>query len=1263
MSQRVPSRFGRCLSSYALRTSLRFALIPLCPLIPSLALLSTPAEGADPVRYHRPAAKVATKNRLKTKVAAEKKRAAAEARGPSFDAEDLGARKREGVTLAVLADQISVARRLVDQADPASGEYAGYLFRLADLHLDEKAIYERQVGALYEKIAEHERGGEREAAKRERARQTRLSAQQKKAGQRAVQVLAKLVNDGRFAKFARRDEALYAMAFELGQLGQDGAMQKAYVRLLTEHPQSKFRPHVYVAFGDHKFEAGEIGDALQLYDKVVDGFVDSPLYAYALYKTAWCHLNPVGSGTPDYERSLDRFVKAIGATLQGRAGSEANARQLRREARRDLVRAFAHAGRPSRAWELFSKVGQGPAAEEDMARKMMDLLAGAYFGEGMYVESTAIYRELQDRFAGDPEVCEWQSRIVINALATDDADIQWKETQRLARTWEDVAASSHEKLVKRRCRAATRDTLAQMGTTWHDEASKTGREAPWTLAGAAYAEFLRLFPKDEEAYELAFYLAEVHWARAERLVGAKDRALQRTGLEAFRAAHDAFVRVLELKPKGKLTRDAAFGQMLAMKNHLEYDETGGQKVACVPQSDGTCVYRTARRERVAASERAIVDAASRFPPKPYGDAEAAMLQAYATYEQFVKTKDDPELPKILWHRAKIMMDHHRFDDVLPVLERLVVKFDGTRYAAWSAEMLLDVLTIRWADGANDPKATLAASARLKTWAEKLRDKKLYRLEEAAPIRDQVPRLLAAIGWREAEAHRIAAKEGDDPDGYVKCAERYVAIYEEHEQHDRGDELLFNAALCFEAAYRVGNAINVRKALLEHHPDSKLYKQTLREVAENYQAIAYYEDAAERLEQYASTYERDDYAGPALENAFLFRRGLGDDAKAREDLGRYEKVAGRKDAGKAAGIFWAEHDLQGDDAGRLAHAQAYIERYGKKGGHDRLAVAHAVAGQVLWRRSCAKGGEGDVCVTVKRERAGTGQKMRDQAADLRRRNGRKIPERCGAASHGVVVVHERDAKLAAQASKHLQAALEHGRKAGKVEDPDRRAALRDATAMATVYRADAQYEDYLRLQMPEGLQLHVESWKKDSGVAEWERQYRKQLAAFEASRARFEGFLGKKKALGTELIESYGRVKEIGSPHWILAAAARSAVLSQNFADQLYRAEVPGDIKTEEQYDAYCDALADYAIPLEEMAKSSFEYCLERSTEYSFFNEFSRMCEQEMQQREPDRFPATNEVFGRSIYTGSRMDRVPVQREIDGIATATTTPGARTRPRG
>src|SRR5690606_23022433 len=110
---------------------------------------------------------------------------------------------------------------------------------------------------------------------------------------------------------------------------------------------------------------------------------------------------------------------------------------------RDLVRAYVHSGKPSAAWEFFQRVGDGPKKDENMSRRMMEALAVAYFGNGMYVESTATYKKLQSVYGNDAERCNWQARIVVNALATDDKDIQWRETNRLGEYWSEYKDSKY----------------------------------------------------------------------------------------------------------------------------------------------------------------------------------------------------------------------------------------------------------------------------------------------------------------------------------------------------------------------------------------------------------------------------------------------------------------------------------------------------------------------------------------------------------------------------------------------------------------------------------------------------------------------------------------------------------------------------------------------------------------------------------------------------------------------------------------------------
>jgi TolA-binding protein len=1209
-------------------------------------------EPTDSVRYDRPSGKVQTKNTLDTKFKAAAKEAEKDKKRQvdMLSADDF-AKRKEAVAREVADDQIQLMRALLEEAGPNSPEYPDYLFRLADLFLDKKAFFDNQSGALYEKIYAAEDAGKTAEAKQLKQRQAKFDGQSKNASADAVKVYGALVNKPQFAKYKRMDEALYFFAFELGQLERESEMQEAYLRLIREYPQSKYIPNAYLSFADFYYNKNQIKEALQLYQKIVDGYRDSPVYAYALYKMGWCYLNPVGTAEPEYEKSLNKFVETVKATLEGRAGSEANAKQLRRDARRDMVKAYVHSGKPSKALEFFQKIGNGPKKDENMSRKMLEILAGAYFGEGMYVESTATYKTLQSEYDGDPMECTWQAAIVVNALATDDKNIQWKETEQLGKYWTEYKDSKFKKATKKKCRDEARDTMVQMATVWHDEADKTRRPETYALSEDAYRAFLQFFPEDKDAYEMNYYYADIVWQQATNLYNTKDRKTQEQGLAKFKLAHDEFVRVLERKPDGKYTQDAAYAQMLAMKNHLEYDETGGRGKACTMQMDGTCVYRDKKEKKKKVTKDTKTDTQNEFPETPYTSSEQQMLGSYDTYQKYVKKKDDKELPKIQYHRAKIMMEHNKFDEAKPVAIELIEKFDGTIYSAWAAAMLVDLLTIRWSDKDNTPEQTIKASEELEKWALTIQKKKLIDHKEAEEVKKQVPTLLAGIRWKKAEAYQEQGKQGDR-EGFVRCGEEYASIYNDYENHDRADTLLFNAARCFEAAYLLGNAVRARKALLDAFPDSQHYQQTLKELGLNYQAIAYYTDAADRFEQYAEKFQKDEFASDALRNAYLFRLGLGDEEKAQVDLNKYEDLYKRKDPKTAAKIFWSKHALLDSDEKRLQHARAYLKTYGSKGGADRQLVAEAAIGQILWRQSCDKELLYDSCLTVKRAKATAGEETRKKADKLRKKGKKKkdeIPKLCGSATQGIITVHKRDSKLASEAQGHFASALRLASKKADIpaDDNERAEAYKNGLGMAMVYKADQKYEEYLRINIPDELEFYVEDWKKGSGIPKWERDYKEQLAKAEESKKKFKDFYDSKNKLGAELVKAYAEVKGSQSPYWVLAAAARSAVLSQNFADQLYRASVPESIKTEDMYFAYCDQLATYAENSEKQAVEAFTYCLQKSTEFQFFNQFSRMCEEELQQRKPDEYPATNEMFGTSIYTDSRLDVVGVQTNLLG----------------
>ena len=81
------------------------------------------------------------------------------------------------------------------------------------------------------------------------------------------------------------------------------------------------------------------------------------------------------------------------------------------------------------------------------------------------------------------------------------------------------------------------------------------------------------------------------------------------------------------------------------------------------------------------------------------------------------------------------------------------------------------------------------------------------------------------------------------------------------------------------------------------------------------------------------------------------------------------------------------------------------------------------------------------------------------------------------------------------------------------------------------------------------------------------------------------------------------------------------------------------------YDAYCDAMTDKAEPLESKAIEGLKTCLDTSTRLSWFNEWSALCEAELNQIKPTEYPLASEIRGQPGYYDKRSDAAPLITEI------------------
>ena len=175
-----------------------------------------------------------------------------------------------------------------------------------------------------------------------------------------------------------------------------------------------------------------------------------------------------------------------------------------KEAKKDIVKAYAHVGGPEKAWEFFQRTGG------DYAPKMMESLAELYWEQGQFGDSSRVYKKVIAQNMDSPRICEWQNKIVRNTLSAGNKKDQVQEIERLGAVFDKVAdMKAIKKDQLEECRNTFHDTTKELALIWHKEAQKTKNHDTYALDKFVYKVFLDHFPKDKDSYEMTYYYGEL----------------------------------------------------------------------------------------------------------------------------------------------------------------------------------------------------------------------------------------------------------------------------------------------------------------------------------------------------------------------------------------------------------------------------------------------------------------------------------------------------------------------------------------------------------------------------------------------------------------------------------------------------------------------------------------------------------------------------------------------------------------------------------
>ena len=1150
--------------------------------------------------------KVKAKRTKITSVKKEQRKRAAAVRNkelkPTLFAEQFREKAQDKV--AKLTDAaIATLKRLIKVTDENDPEYPDYFFRLAEHYREKQTQYMFRARELDEKIYQAKTAGAKEGYK---ARQKKFEKAEKAWMLQGIKMYLHIAQKGKFAKYARMDEVLFNLGDMLNKANRLDKARVFFGRLIRNYPQSKYIPDAYLSFAEFYFNDGRVEEALKLYQQV-GKYPSSPIYGYAIYKQGWCWLN-----LKDPRRALEKFVKVIKQSGKW-GGTKKSKIILVKEAKKDSVRAFAHVGSPQRAWEFFQRIGG------KFAPRMLEMLANLYYDQGKFLDSVLVFRKMISLDPKNPKLCSWEYSVMKGILSGKDKKAQLVEAKRMAAIYHAIKGRGDiRKTQKVECKDNATGVLRELATTWHSEAQKTQNMETYDLAQHLYKAYLDNFPKEKDAYTMTYYYAELLYK-----------------LERWEPAAGIYTQVVKMSPKGKYLKEAAYAAVISWKNALNVQE----ETKDVSKKS----RKKKKRGRKRRGKKAKVVEDEVIVKKPIPEKELKMISAFDTYIKYVP--DAPELVPIIYRKARIYYNYNHYDEAVKVFALIITKHSSHELASYAANLLLDSLNIT------------KQFDKLNKWVNRmLRNKDLAQGD-----------MLTQLRKLKRGSQRKAAEQLQKQGYYKECGERYAAIANEYQEDPRWPEVLYNAALCFEAAKLIGLSISIRNTLIKVKPGHPLSQKAMFMIGANYHALAWYSRASEYYERFATKYPGEKEAPEALQNAIVFRLGAGKYDKALENSRLFIKNYGprRKYASRTAAVYYsmgAIYENQGQTARVIQHYNTYLKKWGRHGGLDKQITAHVKLGELHWSKSCPISTTNGACIKVKRVRSKRKIKKRK---GKRKKKGIEVRTQCGPETKQRVTVVKRNAK-AKKALSHFGKALKIYGKASKKksfkgatkEDQARRKLAMDyAAGAARFYQAEKMFEKFLEVKFPKNLDFS-------------EGKTKAQKKKVEKSKKAFAKYLESKGNQLGQTRDVYADVIKLKVAHWAIAASARIGQLFQNFADALYTAPVPKppldmffkQLKAQgvpkrlvpkhvqEDFvmnftDTYCDTLEDKAGPLEAKALQGLETCLSKSTELSWYNSWSKLCEKELNQIKPAEYPLAAEIRAKPGYVSFKTDRAKPITEI------------------
>lgn len=680
---------------------------------------------------------------------------------------------------------------------------------------------------------------------------------------KAIQLYEWFVRD--YSKDPKMDQALFFLGYNYFELGDSKKGQYYYKKLSREYPQSTYRTETDFSLGEFYFERSQWKDAGKYYSQVAKR-KKGRLYSFAEYKLSWCYYK-LGK----YKSAIQSLEQVIYAGRRAKTeGKNNHSLRLAQEALKDIVPFYAEVYPYEKAYSYFEK-----AAGIKSAPKLYEKLAYYYSDKGNRKAARFIFLDLIARNPYAPRAFEYQYKVVQMYSAAGNDKIfreelfRWIENYGEGSTWynENKKDKSLTDKSSQLAEAALRNYTLQL----HQNAQNSHAKYSQEMASKGYELYLQVFKNSSRATEMHFFYAELLY----------DRKL-------YKKAAENYNWVVKNDPKGPYYEVSILNALLSLEKQLPSPE------------DIRKIVGNAKEEI------------------PFDESIKNFIFSANKYiEQFPNGKN---ILEIKYKMATLYYYYNHFHDAKPLFAWVIKKYPKTKYAEYSANLLLDIYNI------NQDYAGLE-----KTASNILKVPGM----NSSQVGMQIQEIKQRSAFKQAEQLQSSGKVDD-------AANEYKSFAMANKQSPLAGSAAYNAAINYEKAGHLIEALSMynltlslagksestskgkrhSKALKGSNSNNKIIKDSRRFSAEIYQKLGDYRSAAYAFEKYANEYPSDKISIEFIYNAAVIREGLSHINKA---LGLYSTYLSQSKSKDRYEVYWNMAQLW-EKKGSLKKSVEFYEKY-------------------------------------------------------------------------------------------------------------------------------------------------------------------------------------------------------------------------------------------------------------------------------------------------------------------------------------------------